>query len=104
MPRFHFQVRTETHVLITEAADLSGADQARVEAARRIGELLTRHAATIWVDESWRMDVTDDAGLILFVIQVSAIYSSATSPGIRAEIAIAQDPKEPRPLFRLAIM
>jgi hypothetical protein len=80
VPHFHFQVRTETHVLITEGAELSGPDEARVEAARRIGELLKRHAGSIWVDEEWRMDVTDEAGLILFFIQVSATYSAATSP------------------------
>ena len=77
MPRFHFQVRTDTHVLLAEAADLPGTTEARVEASRRVGELLRDHAAAIWADEEWRMDVTDHAGLILFVIQVSAMKSPA---------------------------
>jgi hypothetical protein len=77
--RFHFQIRTETHVLLTEAANLSNTDEARIEAARRIGLLLHEHAGRLWADEDWQMDVTDDAGLILFVIQVSAMKSAATS-------------------------
>ena len=76
--RFHFQVRTGTHVMLTEAAELSDSDSARVEAAKRIGLLLHAHAGKLWVDEDWQMDVTDDTGLILFVINVSAMRSSAT--------------------------
>ena len=79
MPRFHFQVRTETHVLLAEAADLPGATEARVEAARRVGDLLKAHAEQLWVDEDWHMAVTDGTGLILFVIQVSAMRSAATA-------------------------
>ena len=78
MPLFHFQVRTESHVLLTEAIDLADSDQARVEAARRVGDLLKEHAGRLWQDEDWRMDVTDDTGLILFVLQVSAMKAPAT--------------------------
>ena len=76
--RFHFQVRTGTHVMVTEAAELGDSDEARIEAAKRIGLLLHAHAGTLWTDEDWQMDVTDDTGLILFVINVSAMRSSAT--------------------------
>jgi hypothetical protein len=76
--KFHFQVRTGTHVMLTEAGDFSNSDEARVEAAKRIGLLLHEHAGNLWVDEDWQMDVTDERGLILFVINVSAMRSSAT--------------------------
>jgi hypothetical protein len=76
--RFHFQVRTETHVLLTEAADLRTTDEARIEAAKRVGHLLHDHAGKLWADEHWQMDVTDDKGLILFVITVNALRSAAT--------------------------
>lgn len=76
---FHFEVRTETHVLLTDAASLADLNEARVEAARRVGEVLREHAALLWVDEEWRMDVTDGEGLILFVIMISAMQSAATS-------------------------
>jgi hypothetical protein len=76
MPFYNFQVRTETHVMLTEGAELSDVSAARVEAARRIGALLTEHAGQIWVDQDWQMDVTDQAGLILYMINIAAIKMS----------------------------
>ena len=75
---FNFQVRTNTHVMVTESMDLSNSDEARVEAAKRIGLLLHAHAGELWTDEDWQMDVTDGRGLVLFVINISAMRSSAT--------------------------
>ena len=65
--------------MLTEAAELKNTDEARVEAARRIGELLREHAGRLWEDEEWQMDVTDDAGLILFVIVISAMKTAPTA-------------------------
>lgn len=81
MPFFNFEVRTESHVLLTEGAELTDKDAARVEAARRIGELLTDQASRLWADEMWQMDVTDQRGLILYVINVTAMKTAATSNG-----------------------
>jgi hypothetical protein len=64
--------------MVTELADLSNLDDARIEAARRIGKLLQDHAGRLWADEDWQMDVTDQRGLILFVINYHAIKSPAT--------------------------
>lgn len=64
--------------MLTEVEELHDSDAARIEAAKRIGLLLHAHAGKLWVDEDWQMDVTDDTGLILFVINVSAMRSSAT--------------------------
>ena len=61
----------------TEFADLSGTDEARLEAAKRIGSFLNDHAGKLWIDEDWQMDVTDETGLILFVISVHASKSAA---------------------------
>jgi hypothetical protein len=77
--RFHFQVRTESHVVLTEVTDLRDDDEARIEAAKRVGTLLGEHAGKLWADENWQMDVTDERGLILFVISVQAMKSPATS-------------------------
>ncbi len=65
--------------MLTEVADLRNADAARVDAARRVGIFLQEHASKIWADENWQMDVTDESGLILFVITVQALKSAATS-------------------------
>ena len=48
---FHFQVRTGTHVMMIEVSDLSDSDEARVEAAKRIGLLLHAHVGKLWADE-----------------------------------------------------
>jgi hypothetical protein len=75
MARYYFQVRTDTHVLLSEGVDLAKAEDARVEASRRVGELQKEHAGKIWEDQDWRMDVTNDSGFILFVIHISAMRS-----------------------------
>lgn len=85
MARFHFQVRTKSHVAHTEVADLPGMEEARTEAARRVGMLLTEHAKRIWVDEDWQMDVTDDRGLILFTIHIAALTAPAALSGKRPQ-------------------
>ncbi len=78
MPLYHFEVRTPTHVMLTEGVELTDNTTARVEAARRIGVLLSDHAGQIWVDQDWQMDITDETGLILYVIHVSTMKSAAT--------------------------
>ena len=77
MTTYHFQLRTDSHVSLSEVAQLEGLEAARIEAARRIGVLLNEHAQQIWVDEEWQMDVTDQTGLILFTIHVSTQESPA---------------------------
>jgi hypothetical protein len=79
LPLYHFEVRTDTHVMLTEGVDLNGSTAARIEAAKRIGELLNEHAGEIWTDQAWQMDVTDAHGLILYVIHVAAMKTAATS-------------------------
>ena len=49
-----------------------------MEAAKRIGQLLHQHAGQLWVDQDWQMDITDELGLILYVIKIAAMRSPAT--------------------------
>jgi hypothetical protein len=46
--------------------------------ARFVGQMLADHAEQIWEDQDWRIDVTDDSGLILYVMEVSATNTAAT--------------------------
>ncbi|HEX8366808.1 MAG TPA: hypothetical protein VF603_16130 [Allosphingosinicella sp.] len=46
--------------------------------ARFVGELLRDHAGKIWADKDWRVDVTDETGLILYVLSIFATDSAAT--------------------------
>lgn len=80
MTRYNIELRTNTTVretLPVEAQDLTAL---RVEVARFVGCVLREHAAQIWIDEDWRVDATDERGLILFVMNISATNSAATMP------------------------
>jgi hypothetical protein len=79
MPRYHIELRTESYVATTLDVDRDDLTELRIEMARFVGQLLQDHASQIWVDEEWRVDVTDDTGLILFVMQISAMSTAATN-------------------------
>lgn len=80
MARYNIELRTESHVSETLEVDKSDLTELRIEVARFVGELLKDHANQIWIDEDWRLNVTDQTGLILYVMQITATNSAATSP------------------------
>ena len=79
MPRYHIELRTQDRVWETITVDKDDHTDLRIEVATFVGELLKEHAAQIWVDEDWRVDVTDDSGLILFVMHLFVTDSAATA-------------------------
>jgi len=52
----------------------------RIELAMFVGELLRDHARQIWIDQDWRVDVTNEAGMIPYVMQITTSESAATMP------------------------
>lgn len=78
MAKYHINVRTESHVATSVEVERDDLDSLRIEMASFVGELLMGHAAQIWVDEDWRVDVTNEDGLILYVLQISASGTAAT--------------------------
>ena len=78
MPRYTIQLRTESHVSDALEVHRDDLTALRVELARFVGELLKDHAEQIWADEDWRVDVTDEAGLILYVMEIRATNAAAT--------------------------
>lgn len=79
MPKYHIALRTESVVSDTLDVERDSLTDLRIELAAFVGELLKDHAQQIWVDEDWRVDVTDENGLILYVMQVSAAETAATA-------------------------
>jgi hypothetical protein len=79
MPKYHINVRTESHIASTVTVERDSHTELRVEMAQFTGELLKDHADLIWKDEDWQIDVSDEAGLILYVLHISAMKTSATS-------------------------
>ncbi|OWK32196.1 DUF6894 family protein [Sphingomonas mucosissima] len=80
MPSYHIELRTHDRVWETLDIDRENQTDLRIEVARFVGELLRDHAGKIWEDKDWRVDVTDQSGLILFVMQLFVTDSAAAIP------------------------
>ena len=78
MANYNIEIRTESHVAETLKVERDNLTALRIELARFVGELLKDHADQIWVDEDWQIDVTNEDGLILYVMNVSARKTPAT--------------------------
>ncbi|MBC7985946.1 MAG: hypothetical protein H7X93_04655 [Sphingomonadaceae bacterium] len=78
MPHYNIELRTHDRVWDTVATETDDLTALRIEMAQFVGELLKDHAAKIWEDGDWRVDVTDDSGLILYVMRIGATDSPVT--------------------------
>lgn len=81
MPRYHFNIYDGSSQLDLEGIELSGIRAAREEAVRLAGELLRDGYEGISEADDWRMEVTDDRGLILFRLDFTMMDASAVSGG-----------------------
>lgn len=66
MPRFHFNVYDGQSLPDREGTDLPDSTTARLRAIEHAGEILQDDASRIGLGEDWRMEVTDERGVILF--------------------------------------
>lgn len=79
MPRFFFH-RTDGFTEVdTVGTDLPDAAAAKMEAVRFAGETLRSNPHRLAEDDSLAIEVSDDAGLILFSVLVMAVESPAVS-------------------------
>lgn len=78
MSLYHLELRSVDRVWETLDVEREDLTALRVEMARFVGQLLQDHAGQIWADGDWRVDVTDDSGLILYVMHISATDTAAT--------------------------
>jgi hypothetical protein len=78
MPKYHIELRTSDQVW--ETLDITRKDlkALRIEMAKFVGEMLKDHAAKIWADKDWRVDVTNEEGLILYAMSIFVTDSAAT--------------------------
>ena len=77
MPTYHIELRTAQRVWDTIVVEQPDVTSLRSEVARFVGELLHEHAEQLWLDEEWRVDVTDHKGLIMFVLHLFVTESTA---------------------------
>jgi hypothetical protein len=79
MPAYHINIRSDSHIADSLDVEAESPTDLRLEMASFVGELLKDHAGLIWADEDWRVELTDSAGLILYVIRISASEISAAA-------------------------
>lgn len=74
---FRFESDAGIHGCRSWSADLTTVREAQIEAIRTLGELLSEDGAEFWVNEEVSMTVSDEHGLILFRLDLSALRSAA---------------------------
>jgi hypothetical protein len=77
MRRYFFHTEDGRPFHDEEGTLLADDAAARVEAARVLGQLMNEQAATVWQDGEFRLTVTDERGVILFVLDIAALLSPA---------------------------
>jgi hypothetical protein len=79
VPAYNINIRTASHIADTVTVEKEDLTELRLEIAAFVGELLKDHAGLLWEDKDWQVDVTDDSGLILYVIHIMASETPATT-------------------------
>ncbi len=79
MPRYFFHFGDTARGVDVRGQDLPDHNVARIEAVRLLGEVLKDKASEFWDEQSMKLIITDDEGLMLFVLDVSAIEAPAVS-------------------------
>jgi hypothetical protein len=79
MPRYHFNIHDGADFPDEEGSELIDLAAARATAVRLAADLLKEGAAHFWNGEGWRVDVTDDQGLLLFTL----MFSGYDAPSVR---------------------
>lgn len=72
MPRYFFHVYDGSSDIDQEGTELPDIYAAQEEAIRLSGELLREMGGKFWDGAVWSLEVTDEAGRILFILRFSA--------------------------------
>lgn len=83
MQTFIFESDAGSHGPTRWTAELASVREAQVQAVQTLGELLADDGAEFWKDEPVTMTVSDDSGLILFCLDLSAVKAPAMGSGAR---------------------
>lgn len=77
MPRFYFNVYDGVTILDEEGTEFPTWKEARLGAIQAVGEILKNSPERIALGEDWRMEVTDETGLVLFRLDFLVMESPA---------------------------
>ena len=78
MPQYYFNIKDGDTLVDEEGTRLKDLHQAMIAAARLLGESLRDKPDEFWRDRELQIEVTDEAGLLLFAVNASAISAPAT--------------------------
>ena len=78
MPRYYFHIHDGVSMIDDEGTELAGWTEAKIEAIRLAGSVIKDEAKHIALGEDWRIEVTDERGLILFRFD----FVSLTAPAL----------------------
>lgn len=81
MSIFRFQVHDGHHTVAPETVELPDLAAARRESVRRTGATLVLDAHTFLPSGDWHLDVTDEAGTLLFRLDVAMTVAPAAKRG-----------------------
>ncbi len=84
MSRFHFHVHNGSLRPDPSGEEFEHADRARLEAASRLGRLIDERPENLWLDGSLSLTVTDERGLMLFVLDLP-VTTSPAAPACRLQ-------------------
>jgi hypothetical protein len=79
MARYFFHLRNGDSYADAEGMEFADLQACRVEAARMLSGILRDRASEFWDKQSLKLMVTDEKGLILFVLALSAVEAPAVS-------------------------
>ena len=74
MPRFHFNVYDGVSLPDPVGRDLSDLSEARLEAFRLASELMQEGSTVRRLGGTWRMEVSDETGRIVFRLDLSTLF------------------------------
>ena len=66
MPQYHFNVYDGIEIIDFKGTELTDVQAARVEALKHAGALIADAEVRGDLGEEWRLEVTDEFGLVLF--------------------------------------
>jgi hypothetical protein len=87
MSKYFFHLTTAHDTPDDQGTELNGLDEARWYAVKMIAEVLCNSPEQYWEVEVYRVTVTDEAGLILFTVEVVSTDAAATTRNTPPAIA-----------------
>lgn len=77
MSRYFFHTEDGTICTDHQGVELPDLRAARIEAAKSVGQIVHDKPDEFWDDGSFKMTVTDESGLVLFMLDLSATDAPA---------------------------